>query len=87
MRQLTTKELQQTSGGLSSADIMGFLRGLFGSKDTPSKPWTPPVTPPSTGGGMGGVIGALAVGAVVAMAAAAAVLGSGLGKWLDSTSK
>jgi hypothetical protein len=87
MRQLTTQELQQTSGGLSSADIMGFLRGLFGSKNTPITPWTPPVTPPSTGGGMGGVIGALAVGALVAVAAAVAVVGVGLGKWLDSAAK
>jgi bacteriocin-like protein len=84
MRQLTTKELQQTSGGLSSADIMGFLRNLFGSKNTPITPWTPPVAPPSTGSGMGGVIGALAVGAVVAVAA---VVGVGLGKWLDSVAK
>ncbi|TFZ50988.1 hypothetical protein E5C26_11515 [Serratia proteamaculans] len=87
MRQLTPQELQQTSGGLSSSDIMNFLRGLFGSKDTPSTPWAPPVTPPSTGSGMGGVIGALAVGAVVAVTTAAVAFGAGLGKWLDSATK
>ncbi|WP_312742113.1 MULTISPECIES: hypothetical protein [Enterobacteriaceae] len=81
MRQLTSQELQQTSGGLSSSDIMNFIRGLFGSKDnTPSTPWTPPVTPPSTGKDMGGVIGAIVVGTV-------AVLAFGLSKFLDSASK
>ncbi|MCM7773455.1 hypothetical protein M8S83_15210 [Enterobacter asburiae] len=81
MRQLTSQELQQTSGGLSSSDIMNFIRGLFGSKDnTPSTPWTSPVTPPSTGKDMGGVIGAIVVGTV-------AVLAFGLSKLLDSASK
>ncbi|MEH3481072.1 MULTISPECIES: hypothetical protein [Enterobacter] len=81
MRQLSNQELQQTSGGLSSADIMGFLRGLFGSSDkAPSTPWKPPVTPPSTGGNMGGVIGAIAVGTI-------AVLAFGLSKLLDNSSK
>lgn len=81
MRQLTSQELQQTSGGLSSSDIMNFIRGLFGSKDTtPSTPWTPPVTPPSTGKEMGGVVGAIVVGTV-------AVLAFGLSKLFDSASK
>ncbi|MEX1843600.1 hypothetical protein KMW40_24620 [Enterobacter cloacae] len=81
MRQLTSQELQQTSGGLSSSDIMNFIRGLFGSKDnTPSKPWTPAPTPPSTGQGMGGIIGAFVVGTI-------AVLAFGLSKILDSANK
>lgn len=81
MRQLSTHELQQTSGGLSSADIMGFIRGLFGSKDSsPKQPWTPPVTPPSNGGNMGAVIGVIAVGTFAALA-------FGLSKLLDNSSK
>ncbi|QGH63923.1 bacteriocin [Serratia proteamaculans] len=88
MRQLTTKELQQTSGGLSSADIMGFLRGLFGgSEASPSKPWTPPSTPASTGANMGGVIGALVVGTAALLATAAAAAAFGLSKWLDSSAR
>ncbi|CAI1614443.1 hypothetical protein [Serratia proteamaculans] len=87
MRQLTPNELLQTSGGLSSSDIMNFLRGLFGSKNTPTPPWTPPVTPPSSGAGLGGVVGVLAVGVVAVVAAAATALTFGLGKWLDSAGK
>lgn len=81
MRNLTSKEMNNISGGFSSADIMGFLRGIFGSKDpAPSKPWVSPSGGTSTGYGKGDIFGMIIVGAAAAIAA----LAIGANAWLNS---